>query len=255
MKGILLYCAGNSPAMPFACRNLEGRGFEFAPTAAPDVTHLLLPVPSFETDGRIRGGGIPEHILADLPDSVTIIGGNLRHPALHGYATLDLLQDPLYTARNAAITADCAIGIAGQLLPIIWCRCPVLVIGWGRIGKCLAQQLKCLSADVTVAARKQQDLALLQALGYGAVSTEDLDRTLSRYRVIFNTVPAPVLDAAQCRECDPDCIKIELASQPGIAGNNVISALGLPGKYAPESSGNLIANTIIRLLQRKEYAL
>lgn len=255
MKGILLYCAGNSPAMPFACRNLEDRGFEFAPTAAPDVTHLLLPVPSFETDGRIRGGGIPEHILTDLPDSVTIIGGNLRHPALHGYATLDLLQDPLYTARNAAITADCAIGIARQLLTTVWHLCPVLVIGWGRIGKCLAQQLKSLYADVTVAARKQQDLALLQALGYHAVSTENLDRTLSHYRVIFNTVPAPVLDAAQCRECDPDCIKIELASQPGIAGNNVISALGLPGKYAPESSGNLIANTIIRLLQRKEYAL
>ena len=255
MKGILLYLAGNSPAMPFACRNLEDRGFEFAPIAAPDVTHLLLPVPSFEADGRIRGGGIPEHILADLPESVTIIGGNLRHPALHGYATMDLLQDPLYTARNAAITADCAIGIARQMLTTVWQRCPVLVVGWGRIGKCLAQQLRNLSADVTVAARKQQDLALLQALGYSAVSMENIERTLPRYRVIFNTVPASVLSAQQCQECDRDCIKIELASQTGIAGNNVISALGLPGKYAPESSGNLIANTVIRLLQGKEYAL
>ena len=241
--------------MQFACRNLEERGFDFAPTPAPDVTHLLLPVPSFESDGRIRGGGIPEHILADLPEKVTVIGGNLLHPALHGYPLIDLLQDPLYTAQNAAITADCAIRIAREQLPAIWHQCPVLIIGWGRIGKCLAQQLKGLGADVTVSARKQQDLSILQAMGYRAIHIGHLAPVLSRYRVLFNTVPSPVLDENQCKECDPDCVKIELASSPGIAGSNVIRALGLPGKYAPESSGNLIANTIIRLLKGKEYAL
>ena len=34
--------------------------------------------------------------------------------------------------------------------------------------------------------------------------------------------------------------------------NHVIWARGLPGKDAPESSGILIAKTIIRLLERKE---
>ena len=255
MNGILLYSAGNSPAMQFACRNLEDHGFAFAPDPAPDVTHMLLPVPSFCPDGRIRGGGILEHILSDLPERLTVIGGNLSHPALQGYNTWDLLHDPLYTAQNASIPADCAILVARDKMAAVWQRCSVLVIGWGRIGKCLAQQLKQLGANVTVAARKQQDLAIAQALGYGAVHTVNIERTLPRYHVIFNTVPAPMLNAQMCKKCDPDCILIELASTPGIEGNNVISALALPGRFAPESSGKLIASTVIRLLKGKENVL
>ena len=255
MNGILLYSAGNSPAMQFTCRNLEDHGFAFSPDPAPDVTHMLLPVPSFSTDGRIRGGGILEHILGDLPENLTVIGGKLNHPALQGYPTLDLLHDPLYAAQNAAITADCAIMVAREKMNTVWQRCPTLVIGWGRIGKCLAQQLKQMGANVTVSARKQQDLSVLQALGYGAVHTDDLARTLPRYRVIFNTVPALILTAQQCKSCDPDCLMIELASTPGIEGNNVVSALALPSRFAPESSGKLIASTVIRLLKGKENLL
>ena len=250
MNGIRIYCAGNTAALSFARQNLMERGFEITPQPAPDVTHLLLPVPSFEADGRIRGGGIPAHILADLPENVTVVGGNLRNLSLHGYPAIDLLQDAQYVAENAAITADCAIRVARDKMDRIWRGCPVLVIGWGRIGKCLAYQLKAMGADVTVAARKESDLAIARALGFEAANS--LDFAPSGYRVIFNTVPAAILSKEQCKACDPNALKIELASKPGIADSNVISALGLPAKYAPESSGRLIADTFIRLLQGKE---
>jgi dipicolinate synthase subunit A len=253
MNGIRIYCAGNTAALTFTRQNLLQRGFEITPLPAPDVTHLLLPVPSFEADGRIRGGGILAHILTDLPENITVVGGNLHNPNLHGYPTIDLLQDARYVAENAAITADCAIRIARAQMAVIWRKCPVLVIGWGRIGKCLADQLKALGADVTVAARKDADLAVLQALGYGCENSLHLNP--SRYRVIFNTVPAAVLSKEQCKTCDPSCVKIELASKPGIDDLNVISAPGLPAKYAPETSGKLIADTFVRLLQGKERTL
>jgi len=48
-------------------------------------------------------------------------------------------------------------------------------------------------------------------------------------------------------------IVLDLASYPGITGKNVIPARGLPGKYAPESAGNLIAQSILRI--NKEEAL
>lgn len=252
MNGIILYPAGNTPALMHACRNLSERGIEIVDAPAPDVTHLLLPVPSFEADGRIKGGGILEHILTDLPEHVCVIGGNLSHPALRNYAIIDLLQDPLYVAENAAITADCAIRIAGSNLPVIFKSCPVLVLGWGRIGKCLTAQLKAMGADVTVAARKEPDRAMLRALGYGAVSCEGLNRCLARYRVIFNTVPAPILSESQLKYCRPDCLKIDLASQKGIAGSDVIWARGLPNQDTPESSGWLIAKSIVRKLAGKE---
>ena len=252
MKGILLYCAGNSPAMPFACRNLEDRGFEFAPTAAPDVTHLLLSVPSFDDSGHLRDGGDLGDLLARLPKTVTVLGGNLHHPLLEGYATIDLLQDAWYLAQNAAITADCALQVARNHLPVVLERCPVLVLGWGRIGKCLAKLLKATGAHVTVAARKETDLAMLQALGYEAEQTEKLRFGLVKYRLIFNTVPHLVLDQDQICHCGSDCVKIELASCPGIAGTDVIQARGLPGKMAPESAGLLIAKSVIRQIAPKE---
>ena len=126
------------------------------------------------------------------------------------------------------------------------------VLGWGRIGKCLAQLLKASGAYVTVAARKETDLAMLQALGYEAEQIETLRYGLVKYRLIFNTVPYPVLDQEQASHCSNDCVKIELASRPGIVGDDVIQARGLPGKMAPESAGLLIAKSVIRQIAHKE---
>lgn len=252
MNGIWIYPAGSSAALQYAGQNLMDRGLSVAYSPSPDITHLLLPVPSFEADGRIRGGGILEHILGKLPESVTVIGGNLNHPALHGYRTLDLMCDPIYVAKNAAITAECAIGTAMQNLPTTLAGCPVLVIGWGRIGKCLAAKLKALGADVTVAARKAPDRALLQALGYLAEDPALLNYGLIRYRVIFNTVPVLILSKERMAHCRSDCLKIELASSDGMEAPGVIRAKGLPGKDAPEASGQLIAEAVLRALARKE---
>ena len=251
MKNILIYNAGNAPASRYACQFLSEQGISITSSPGPDVTHLMLPVPSFGLDGRIRGGGILENILGDLPQTVTVIGGNLHHPALQGYKAIDLLRDGLYTAKNAAVTAECAIRVAADQLPVAWESCPVLITGWGRIGKCLATTLKALGAHVTVATRKESDRHLLQALGYAAMDPKTMLNMPAHYRVIFNTVPAIVIDEDKAANC-AGSMKIELASLPGIAGGDVIKALGLPGKMVPETSGRLIADTIIRLLKEEE---
>ncbi|MBQ3518410.1 MAG: hypothetical protein IJA31_03715 [Clostridia bacterium] len=252
MNDTIFYSAGSTSAMTFAADALRRQNISIVSAPAPDVTHLLLPVPSFEADGRIRGGGILEHILAKLPEQVCVIGGNLDHATLKSYPKIDLLQDAEYLARNAAITADCALRIAASRLPVAFQGCPILILGWGRIGKCLADLLKSLGADVTVAARKPSDRAMLQALGFRSADPKSLEPILRRFRVLYNTVPAPILSDAQMFHCRPDCIKIELASVRGIAGSQVIPANGLPGKTVPETSGALIADSIIRILSAKE---
>lgn len=252
MNGIWIYPAGNSAALRYAGEELTERGLSVVESPSPDVTHLLLPVPSFEADGRIRFGGILEHILGKLSESVTVIGGNLHHPALRTYRTVDLMEDPIYVAKNAAVTAECAIGVAMNNLSTVLYGCPVLVIGWGRIGKCLAAKLKALGAEVTVAARKPTDRAMLSVLGYNAEDTATLKYSLIRYRVIFNTVPERVLPAEKAAHCRSDCLKIELASTDGIEAAGVIKARGLPGKEAPEASGQLIAEAVLRALAGKE---
>ena len=252
---VIICTAGNTSGLRFAREELTNRGLVVLDTPEPDVTHLLLPIPSFETDGRIKGGGILSHILADLSEDVTVIGGNLDHPALAGTKTIDLLQEPDYVAQNAAITADRALRIALQELPVVLRNCPALIIGWGRIGKCLGQLLQALGARVTIAARRETDRAMIAALGYAAADTASLSSTLGDYRVIFNTVPVAILQDSCVERYHPNCVQIDLASQKCLPGNHVIWARGLPGKDAPETSGKLIADTVANLLFGKGSVL
>ena len=230
MEEILFYIPASSAATDHAARLLQRWGLSVTPIPCPGITHVLL--------------GVPTKEIPDLPEDVTVFGGNLPHLP---QKCVDLLRDERYLAQNAAITAHCALVIAMENLPVTLDGCETLVIGWGRIGKCLAPLLKALGARATVAGRKEADRAILEATGYGAVEISSIDAR--KYRLIVNTVPAPVLDADTAAK---DAVLIDLASQKGISGAHVLWARGLPGKDAPESSGELIARTILRYLGKEQ---
>ena len=253
MNGSVYYPAGHTKALEHAVYTLHRHGCCIASKPDGRVTHLLLDVPAFSTDGSLRGGGNIENVLASLDTNVIIVGGNLQHPALSDRKALDLLQDPSYLSENADITAHCALKVALSQLPVTLKGCQVLVIGWGRIGKCLAALLRRLGAIVTVASRKESDRAMLRTLGYDTEDSNNLNYGLVRYRVIFNTAPTMVITENALEFCQSNCLKIDLASEKGIAGNDVIWARGLPGKDAPETSGELIARSILQLRQKGEF--
>lgn len=244
MKSMLVFPVGTTEATGYAASILHRNGISLIDHPSPEITHLLLDTPSFTTEGNLRGGESLPSVLERLPETITVIGGNLDHPALRGYHTLDLLTKESYLAQNAAITADCALRVAAPLLNTTFRDTPTLVIGWGRIGKCLAQLLKGLGTPVCIAARKEKDRAALQSLGY---STSGMDADPGEYRLIFNTAPEIVFPETieKCR----NCVKIDLASRNGLPGADVIRARGLPGVMAPESSGNLIAQTILHSIR------
>jgi len=242
-KGTIL-CIPRSEAIRYAGDYLSEMGLQVTRKAAPDISHVLLPVPSFSS-----GDEYLAHVLTDLPDDVIISGGNLNSPLLEGYAVVDFLQDPYYLAENAAITADCALRIVKNKLPSPLAGCSVLVVGWGRIGKCLCRLLEKEGAAITVAARKDRDRAMCAALGCRSISIDAAADEASRYNVIINTVPSLVLPNISAKE---DALILELASKPGMSGKNILDCRGLPGKMAPEISGRLIAKTFIRLSLGKE---
>lgn len=252
MSKYIFYPINSSPVLRAASEALKSRGYGVVNAPCEGVTHLLLPVPSFDPEGHVRGGGDPEAVLSRLGRDTVIVGGNLPPDRFPRRQTLDLLKDPTYLAANASITAYCALGLAIQELPVILRGCPTLILGWGRIGRCLSALLWALEAEVTVGARKETDRAMASALGYRALDPEDADRQLNDFRLIFNTAPAPVLSREQALHCRENCLMIDLASTRGIDGEHVLWARGLPGKNAPESSGKLLAKTVIRLLDRKE---
>ena len=236
----VFFISGQSAALSYAKAYLTRWHCPIADAPDESVTHLLLPVPIFNTDGI-------SSVLASLPPTVTVMGGKLLHPLFDGYTCRDFLEDPWYLAENAQITAHGAVRIAMEHLPVTLSGCPVLVVGWGRIGKCLAQLLKHMGARVTVSTRDAANRAILSCLGYDTLSLDPPCYSLLRYRLIFNTAPACVLTEETLEYCAPDCVKIDLASVQGIAGNDVLWARGLPAKLFPESSGELIARTALRL--------
>ncbi len=235
-------CAGITPALAYAKQYLQQQGIPMTDAPGWNTRHLLLDVPTFRP-GFDRGS--LDTLLASLPRDAVIWGGNLDTDIPEELRTVDLLKDETYLARNAAITADCTLKIASPLLKTTWPETPALVIGWGRIGKCLARLLKDMGCPVTVAARKERDRAALSSLGFTVVGCNSLAEILPEYRLILNTVPAMMIAETDFSSIE-NIVVMDLASQKGIQGSKVIWARGLPGIHAPESAGRLIAETFLR---------
>lgn len=231
MNPITLSIPISTPALQFAGSLLEQAGVRMV-SQADEAEYLLYPCPTSLST------------ITDYSSSATIIGGNLDflNPSVR---RIDLLKDPFYLADNAAITAEAALGMVLSRLPCAISQGEILILGWGRIGKCLTHQLAHLNAPVTVYARKPKDQALLRALGYHPISTQDLPASLPQFRCIINSIPQRILPVQAAQAFRPDCFLLDLASAPGLPGDTVIHARGLPGKYKPESSGKLIAKTIL----------
>ena len=158
--------------------------------------------------------------------------------------------------KNAIPTAEGALEIALSEMPITIFGSKALVIGYGRVGKVMAKKLKALDADVTVSARKYADFAWIEEAGMRAIHTEDLSVYAGEFDLIINTVPALVLTEAVLGRTKENALTIDLASKPGGVdfagakrlGRNVIWALSLPGKTAPVTSGEIIKEAIVNIL-------
>ncbi|MBE7042723.1 MAG: dipicolinate synthase subunit DpsA [Ruminococcaceae bacterium] len=160
---------------------------------------------------------------------------------------------------NAIPTAEGAIAIAMKELPITLSQANCLVTGFGRIGKLLAHRLKGMGANVTCTARKPADLAWIDAFGYQKLPTREIQKALSDYDVIFNTVPTMLFPKEVLHQTKQDVLLIDLASKPGGVDFNAakdlkrkaIHALSLPGKVAPLTAGIIIKDTVLHLLQEQ----
>ena len=141
MSKYIFYPANHSAAVLAAAEHLKSKGYGIVSRPCESVTHLILPVPSFDSDGNLKGGSDPDSLLAQLPAQVTVVGGNIPENRFPGHPVMDLLKDEQYLADNAALSAYCALRLAMMELPISLRGCKVLILGWGRIAKCLAALL------------------------------------------------------------------------------------------------------------------
>ena len=176
---------------------------------------------------------------------------------LYNIKLIDYTDREELSVLNSIPTVEGAIEIALSKTPytIHGSRC--IVLGFGRIGKFLSSTLDALGAKVSVAARKYSDLAWIKAGGYTPIQFKNLEDDIGSYNIIFNTVPVMVLDYKMLSKIPDTSLIIDLASRPGGVDfetaaslkKNVIHALSLPGKVAPDTAGDIIKDTICNILE------
>ena len=159
---------------------------------------------------------------------------------------------------NALLTAEGAVSIALKEYgkSIFSSRC--LVVGFGRIGKILAKLLKNMGAKVTVSARSVKDVSLAKISGFETTNVSKISEKAD-FDLIFNTVPALVLNEGVLGYLSSARMIIDLASSPGGTdklaaeglGIKLIPALGIPGKCFPEAAGEIIADVIYKMIEEE----
>ena len=245
---------------------LEGVAAADSMAGAERADCVVLPLPAAEADGRLnaplseaappmaevldalRPGQV---VCAGRVDAATAALAGARGLVLHDYFAREELA-----VANAVPTAEGAIQLAMEELPITLHGARALIIGFGRLGRALAPRLAGLGARVSVAARKYADLAWAESFGWGVEHTGQLAGWLCGYDLVINTVPARVLGEAELAELKRDCLVIDLASKPGGVdfdaaarlGVRAVWALSLPGKVAPVTAGRSVRSAIYNIL-------
>lgn len=169
---------------------------------------------------------------------------------------IDIMKKEELVILNTIATAEGTIEVAIQNTDTIIHGSNVLILGFGRVAKEVANKFHGLSAKVTCAARKNTDLAWIKTLGYEAVNINKLSEDLKKYDIIINTVPQMIIDKEEMQFMRQNVLLIDLASSPG--GINIkdakkmnlkfVWALALPGKVAPVTSAEFIKDTIYNLI-------
>lgn len=240
--------------------------------AVKGADFVILPLP-VTTDGTTLNAPFSRSTLplADVVSCLhagqTVLGGQLQ-PALlqefrdNGVRAFDYFSREELIVQNAVPTAEGALQLALEELPVTLAGASCLVTGFGRVSKALCRLLYALGANVTVAARRVSDRALANTLGYAAVPLAAL-ADAGAFDVVFNTVPALIFDEPRLRALAPSTLIIDLASRPGGVdfaaaaglGLKTIWALSLPGRVAPKSAGIILKDTILNILKEEGEAV
>lgn len=177
-----------------------------------------------------------------------------------GVVVEDILARDDLAILNSVPTAEGAIQIAMEELPVTIQSLGILVTGYGRVGRTLASALKALGADVWVSVRRNRDAALAYAAGLHTCNYENVYDVLPKIQLLYNTVPAKVVNREMLEHLPGNCLIIDVASAPGGVdtdaatelGLRVIKALSLPGKVAPFTAAENMLAVIYNIISEKE---
>lgn len=226
--------------------------------------YVVLPIPFTKDKVHITGENILIEDIIKMCSNKTIFSGGIPKDFEEKFiennvSVIDLMKLDEVALLNAIPTAEGAIVKAMEETDITLHGANVLVLGFGRVGKILADKLKGLNANVFCEARSKKDLAHIKALGYNVVELNSMDDYLNDMDVIFSTIPAVILDEEKLAKVNKDAVIIDLASSPGSVdfkaaekyGIKAFLELGIPTKVAPKSAAKYLKKSIDNIIYKK----
>lgn len=238
----------------------------YAPSDSPPEV-LIGPMTGIGAGGRMDAVDGPlsvsEELLERIGSGGLLAAGLIAEDVLEwcriiGIRTVQYRLESSFMWLNAVPTAEgalqAAVGRSGRTL----FQRPVGVIGFGRVGLVLADRLSRYGALPNIFERLPEKRAMARALGYPAYSLDASPRPA--LDGVFNTAPAPVLDASWLHPGGPAWI-IDLASLPGGLATDVRSSplvqqryqqiLSIPGKVAPIRAAEIVWETLGMALEEE----
>ena len=245
--------------------DVELERYETLESALMDADTVVLPLP-VSVDAKSLNAPFLENeqialsrIVDALSQKQTVIGGRIPEDMVRalenrGIAVIDYFKSEAFQIENAYTTSEAALSIAMNNLKRNIRGARFAVMGYGRIARTLTELLIKLGGKVCVLARKEGDLAWARIAGAKVmrITSENIKKLVDGYDIIFNTVPSWLFFEEFLSRVDKNTLIIDLASSPGGVdvsaakklNSRVLWASSLPGKYAPESAGELIADCI-----------
>ena len=258
---------GNSKRLDTLYENLRLKGFETEHIKSyenlPDkIGHdlLILPVPTHNRMGLLNIENnkymTADDLLEKVNSNALIIGCNYKNEKFN---CIDINRRDDFAILNAVPTAEGAIHAAVSNCKFSLFESKILITGFGRVAKILADRLKGLKCDVTVAARSITDISFCKALGFKTADINCIEKYINNFDIIFQTVPPLILTKQVLDTMSSKNTIIELSS--GSAGTDfeyaskkgikVIHAPALPERIAPITAGNILTECVMSIISEK----
>lgn len=217
---------------------------------------VILPMPPVTEDGLLyaplcgRRYEISD-ILEKIPPGAVICAGGREALPEEVYIE-DYGASPKFAVGAAVAAAEGAIELAMGATERTMAGRTALVVGFEALGQVLSARLRGLGAEVTVCARREGELAMARAFGYGAEPFRELGKAVRCAEIILNTLDEPLNAPNIIEKIPADSVFVELSAPQDDEGGRRVPGAMLPGRAAPLSMAELMREGIYGILQEWE---
>ncbi|ALC83460.1 MULTISPECIES: dipicolinate synthase subunit DpsA [Bacillus] len=235
------------------------------------VDSIILPVSGIHEKGKVEASFSQNDVFI----TKEIISKTKNHCVLYSGISTPYLDDIVKSTNRSLVTifdrddvailnsiptAEGALKLAIEHTDVTIHGSNLLVLGFGRVGMTVARTFSSIGAKVKVCVRNAADAARITEMGLEPLFFDTLEKEVSANDICINTIPKQVLTSSIISKMPDHTLIIDLASKPGGTdfqfaqkqGIKALWALGLPGKVAPKTAGEIMANVLFDLLKEQK---